>query len=325
MAKLFNLARMSSATAGTGTITLGSAVPGYLTFAQAGVSNGDVVDYAIKDGSNSEHGTGTYASSGTTLSRSVTRSTNSNNAISLSGTAEVFISPRAETLNDASLIATGTMDGARLGSVTTARGVALFEGNGTGLGNTGAGTVGQALISGGSGADPSYKSGTRVLLNTLTASSSATLSDTTNFTSAYIDYELVFENVLPASGSNTLQLQVHSGGSFQTSSYVTNVLVAFSTTVAAAALTTHLQLSTGGTQHNAGPGISGTVRIFGPVSGTSAARQMTAAMSGNNSTPNALIVHSNGYWNNTAAITGFQVLFSSGNIASGTIKVYGML
>ncbi|MGM5033520.1 hypothetical protein [Tardiphaga sp. 803_E3_N1_3] len=98
MAKLFNLARMTTATTLTGTITLGSAVAGYLTFAQAGVANGDLVAYAIKDGNNSEHGIGVYTSSGTTLTRNVTKSTNSNALISLSGTAEVAISPRAEDL-----------------------------------------------------------------------------------------------------------------------------------------------------------------------------------------------------------------------------------
>jgi hypothetical protein len=98
MSKLYNLARMTTATAGTGTITLGAAVSGYLTFALAGVANGDTVSYGIKDGANSEVGTGTYTASGTTLTRNVTRSTNSNSAISLSGTAEVFITPRAEDL-----------------------------------------------------------------------------------------------------------------------------------------------------------------------------------------------------------------------------------
>lgn len=102
MAKLYNLARMTSSTTGTGTITLGSAVSGYLTFALAGAASGDVVDYAIKDGANSEIGTGTYtvaAGPVYTLTRTVTKSTNSNAAISLSGAAEVFISPRAETLD----------------------------------------------------------------------------------------------------------------------------------------------------------------------------------------------------------------------------------
>lgn len=100
MAKLYNLARMTSNTTGTGsTIALLSAVSGYLTFALAGAANGDVIDYAIKDGSASEVGTATYSSTGPQLTgRTVTKSTNSNAAISLSGTAEVFISPRAETL-----------------------------------------------------------------------------------------------------------------------------------------------------------------------------------------------------------------------------------
>lgn len=96
MAKLYNLARMTTATTGTGTITLGSAASGYLTFANAGVQNGDTVTYAIVDGSNREIGRGVYTSSGTTLTRNVLKSTNSNTAINLSGTAEVFITAAAE-------------------------------------------------------------------------------------------------------------------------------------------------------------------------------------------------------------------------------------
>jgi hypothetical protein len=98
MAKLYNLARMTTATTGTGTITLGSAVSGYLTFALAGVVNGEIVSYGIKDGANSETGTGTYTSAGTTLTRSVTKSTNADAAINLSGSAEVFITARAQDL-----------------------------------------------------------------------------------------------------------------------------------------------------------------------------------------------------------------------------------
>ena len=98
MAKLYNLARMSTATTGTGTITLGSAVSGFLTFALAGVADSETVAYGIKDGANSEVGTGVYTASGTTLTRSVTKSTNSDSAISLSGTAEVFITARAQDL-----------------------------------------------------------------------------------------------------------------------------------------------------------------------------------------------------------------------------------
>jgi hypothetical protein len=95
MAKLYNLAKVLTSTTGTGTVTLGTAVPGFLSFSAAGVQNGDKVSYAIRDGNNSEHGTGVYSSSGPTLTRSVEKSTNSDSAISLSGAATVQISPRA--------------------------------------------------------------------------------------------------------------------------------------------------------------------------------------------------------------------------------------
>lgn len=89
--KHFNLAKMSTATTGTGTITLGSAITGFLSFAAAGVADGDWVRYAIVDGNNREVGYGQYTSAGTTLTRNVDTSTNSNNPISLSGSAVVFI------------------------------------------------------------------------------------------------------------------------------------------------------------------------------------------------------------------------------------------
>ncbi len=98
MAVLKNRAKMSTSTTGTGTITLGSAEDGYQSFADAGVANADVVRYVIEDGNNFEIGTGTYTSSGTTLSRTVSESSNSNNAINLSGSATVFIGATAEDI-----------------------------------------------------------------------------------------------------------------------------------------------------------------------------------------------------------------------------------
>lgn len=99
MAKLYNLARMTTATTGTGIITLGSAVTGFLSFAAAGVGDGETVTYAIQDGAASEIGRGVYTSSGTTLTRSVLKSTNGGNAINLSGQAQVFVTVGAEDFN----------------------------------------------------------------------------------------------------------------------------------------------------------------------------------------------------------------------------------
>jgi hypothetical protein len=102
---LKNLARMTTATTGTGTITLGSAVSGFLTLAQAGVGDGRKVSYGINDGANSEVGRGTYTASGTTLSRdTILASTNGGAAISLSGSAQVFITALAEDFAGDSLL-----------------------------------------------------------------------------------------------------------------------------------------------------------------------------------------------------------------------------
>ena len=112
---LGNRAKMSTSTTGTGTITLGSALSGYQTFAQAGITNGQTVRYAIEDGTNFEIGSGVFTSSGTTLTRNVTESSNSDNAISLSGSGEVFITASAADIfvNDGatSLTTTGVITG----------------------------------------------------------------------------------------------------------------------------------------------------------------------------------------------------------------------
>lgn len=83
---------MSTATTGTGTLTLGAALSGYQSFADAGIADGQTVRYVIVDGANWEIGTGVYTASGTTLTRVVEQSSNSDTAINLSGAASVFVS-----------------------------------------------------------------------------------------------------------------------------------------------------------------------------------------------------------------------------------------
>lgn len=114
MAKLANLARMTVSSApGTGSsITLGSAVAGHITFVNAGIANGNVITYAIRDGANSEIGTATYSTTGPSLTgRTVLNSTNGNAAINASANAEVFITASASDFAEKANVASPAFTG----------------------------------------------------------------------------------------------------------------------------------------------------------------------------------------------------------------------
>jgi hypothetical protein len=85
----------TTATTGTGTVTLGGAVAGYQSFAAVG--NGNNTYYTILDGTNWEVGVGTYSTTGPTLARTtILSSSNSGSAINLSGGAIVWCDYPAE-------------------------------------------------------------------------------------------------------------------------------------------------------------------------------------------------------------------------------------
>ena len=95
---LANRVRVSTATSGTGTITLGSAVSGFQTLAGGGITDSQTVSYVIQEGVAWEVGRGVYTSAGTTLTRSVLESSNADAAISLAGAAEVSITALKEDI-----------------------------------------------------------------------------------------------------------------------------------------------------------------------------------------------------------------------------------
>jgi len=96
MVVLVNRAYVETATTGTGTLSLGAALEGYQSFADAGVSDGNTVRYVIEEESQWEIGSGVYSAG--TLTRTVDESSNADSLITLAGAAKVFVTAAAEDL-----------------------------------------------------------------------------------------------------------------------------------------------------------------------------------------------------------------------------------
>lgn len=95
---LANLARVFTSSTGTGNIVLGNPVPGYVSFTQGGIADGETLSYGIAvyaaNGTvlASEVGTAVYTLATNTLSsRTPVTSTNSNAAVSLPAGAQIHV------------------------------------------------------------------------------------------------------------------------------------------------------------------------------------------------------------------------------------------
>lgn len=131
----FDRVRFTTATTGTGTITVGSAVSGFRTPAGASVPNGKPCSFFILDGTDWEDSTGVYTVSGTTLTR-VLRESSTGALLNLSGSAVVVFTPGKDDFDriykyDPS---TGTAFMGGAGNLTATAGGCLGVGQGS-LGN----------------------------------------------------------------------------------------------------------------------------------------------------------------------------------------------
>ena len=172
--------------------------------------------------------------------------------------------------------------------------------------------------------------GAMTYLCTITASASASINNASPtsgscpINSSYTSYMLVFQNLLPATNERILQLQIHSGGAYKSSGYITQQIVNVTNSAAA---TTYIPLtfpnsSQGASIANTAPGFSGTVIITTPsasalcmIYGQGSYLEGVGAVGYSQYT---------GYWNTAGVVDGFQVLMDSGNLTSGSILVYGI-
>lgn len=159
------------------------------------------------------------------------------------------------------------------------------------------------------------------LLNTLTASNSAALTDTTSITAAFTEYEVVLEQILPATTNQTLHFQFQVSASFQTSSYLSSAVFGSGSATNSTLDTAGVQVGSVTALPNTAPGINGRFLLSNPAQ-TLTCKMMLGDWAYVNST---IFVGTTGgcYNGGSAAITGIRLISTSGNLTSGVMKIYG--
>ena len=176
--------------------------------------------------------------------------------------------------------------------------------------------------------------GKMTLLQTQTASSSASISFTSNIDSTYPIYVFKFINIHPATNNTHLMVNFRDGGSSYDATKTTTVLYAYHdesdseasviySTGSDLAQSTSGQRLTGGGGNGTDESASGTLHLFDPSNTTFVKHFIGRSITYNHSNY-VNDWYSAGYCNVTAAIDAVQFSMSSGNIDSGTIKLYGI-
>lgn len=152
------------------------------------------------------------------------------------------------------------------------------------------------------------------LLNVLTPSNQATVADTTSLTAAYNDYFITFDNLVPATSGVNLLGMVQANATFQTTSYLNQ----------AGGATTYIDMLAGSFTLGTSAGLSATLQLYN-VNSTSVIKMMRALGIFMNTSAALGNLGAAAAWNgSTSALTGLAFQMSTGNIASGTIKIYGL-
>ena len=177
--------------------------------------------------------------------------------------------------------------------------------------------------------------GAMTLLETQTASSSATLSFTSNIDSTYNEYVFKFIDIHPATNDAnfSFNMSADSGSNYNvtktTSFFKTNHDEAGSSTDLSYYTSGDIAQGTGFQNISMGVGSDndqctvGYLHLFNPSSTTFVKHFITRT----HTTESSDIAWSGftaGYGNTTSAVDAVQFKFSSGNIDSGVIKLYGI-
>ena len=184
---------------------------------------------------------------------------------------------------------------------------------------------------------PISNGGQEVLLQTLTANESATVSFTTNIDSSFKSYIVRFIQIHGETNDKhlTFQASTDGGGSYgttiTTNAYRTALKEDNSFTFFGAVTGNDINSGTGFKIINEGQGndddnsSSGQLELYSP-SDTTFVKHWVCRIQNMNfqSPPQSVDYHTQGYFNTTSAINALQFKMSSGDIDAGTFKLYGI-
>ena len=173
------------------------------------------------------------------------------------------------------------------------------------------------------------------LISTQTASSSSTISFTSNIDSTYKEYIFKFYDIHPATNSTMFAFQVDTGTNTNYNQTITSThfsvghnegdsdsIFTYQTGMDQAQGTSFQKLG-----NNLGNGndecLAGTLHLFDPSS-TTFVKHFIARLAEYHNEDYAFDSYTAGYVNTTTALTRVQFKFESGAIDSGTIKLYGI-
>lgn len=174
--------------------------------------------------------------------------------------------------------------------------------------------------------------GSMKLLQTVTASSSATVDLETTIDSTYDQYLITVERAMPASDDQPLNVRFKIGGSYLSGAtdYWWNSQIILNATSGINGDVSDTEIST--TAVSAGSGVGNDtaecidldLRLSRPAL-TTGYPHISWTGSYERATDGALCsLAGNGRYNGTGAVTGVRFLFASGNIASGIFRLYGI-
>lgn len=178
---------------------------------------------------------------------------------------------------------------------------------------------------------PGANGGGLVLLEQHTASSSASLDFTTCISSTYDEYKIELVNIVPATDNQQLlwRASTNGGSSYDSGSSYNWSASRYSTVPdavsAGSASATSVSISGGsGVSVSTITSLSGSWTLYNPSSAS-----LYKLLIGQSNTPfsngaSTSIISGQGTYKSATAVNAFQFLFASGNIASGTIRCYGI-